>query len=199
MMRIIVFIVSLLLESAAEVPIVKTWIWGVGVPVIPEFIEADDEATHLLSDYTDHGFIQLEYKPIQEELLIKLVKRPPGEFYAESEPFCSRMLPTTIAQFIEAHQISRIKLMSVVVHAQPYMAACKCYMRTMISMGMNRVGAGDGVVVKPGQVESYCDWRLEQIIGRPALEGTFGYSPDSVSNLDHVKLHSTVSVVIINS
>ncbi len=184
-------------ESVAVFPITQTWIWGDGLPRInKDYIEGEEEEFKLISDYTEHGFIQLEFEPDLGALSIKLVKRPPSEYYPSSEPFCSKMLPTTIAEFIEANHVTDISSISVVVKAHPYFAACKCYMRTLISMGLNRVGEGSGVVVDSSKIDEYCDWRPVTITGRPTLNGSYGSSPTTVSLDDHIKLHTTVSLVI---
>ena len=193
MMKLTALLCLVGINSVVSKETTMTWIWGKGKPTRNPMFKEEGK---LLSDFTDHGFIQLQYSDILGAISIKLVKRPPNEFYPESNKFCSKMLPATIADFIDIHHIPRIEAINVTLDAHPYMAACKCYMRTMISMGLNRVGLGEGVVVTSDQVEDFCAWRPTSITGRPAVERSLGHSPATVSLEDMDQLRSTVSSIL---
>lgn len=192
------FYLMLVVAVVGQDEILQSWIWGEGVPQVVSRFADQDEDMKLLSDYSDHGFIQLLYRKSTDGLTINLVKRPPGRFYSESEPFCSKMLPAAIARFLEHHQIPTVSEVSVVVDGHPYLAACKCYIRVMISMGLARVGEGSGVVVTPSLVEDFCGWRPKSIVGKPTVPGAMGHSPASVSEADTVKLSTSSSMVLVD-
>ena len=182
---LIVFVVS----SEATI---QTWIWGEGGPA---FLYDRNEEIELLSEIPHHGFIQLEYKPRVKAIVISLVKRPPGALFPRSEKFCSRMLPAAMAEFIRIHNIGKIKSISVIVEADPHIAACKCYMRTMISMGLTRVG--DDRIVGEDDVEAFCVLKPPRHIGATSIiNGRSGHSPITVSVSDLQLLYSTVTQII---
>ena len=123
----------------------QTWIWGEGGPI---FLYDRNEEIELLTEVVDHGFIRLIYKPQYEGLDMDLVKRPPEHLFPEDIPFCSIMLPATISEFMDRHNlIDKIKNVRVIVSANPYLAACKCYLRTMMSMGMNNIGISNKSII----------------------------------------------------
>jgi hypothetical protein len=165
----------------------QTWIWG---RTIPEKMED-------ILDFSDHGFIRIQSSS-DDSLQISLVKRPPHDLYSENEKFCSSMVPAAIAEFMDGSMMDRLTSVFVSINAHPYRAACKCYMRTLISMGMNRIGEGSGIVVGPDRVEEYCDYKHESITGRPVVVGGFGNSPmtDSIDT-DREKLRQTSSFVLV--
>ena len=165
----------------------QTWIWGRSIPR-----KMDD-----INDFRDHGFIRIQSSS-EDRLDIALVKRPPPHLYNSDEKFCSSMVPAAIAEFMDGSGMDRVKSVFVEINAHPYRAACKCYMRTLISMGLNRIGEGSGVVVGGDRIEEYCDYKHQSITGRPVVEGTFGYSPmTDYIDTDREKLRQTSTFVLV--
>ena len=117
------------------------------------------------------GFIVLEYTEENDlfkspGLSIELVQRP--LHWPASKSFCSSMLPAAIVDMFEAHDLSVEKLarLVVIIDAHPYKTACKCYVRTMASMGFTHardpVGLPrpDSVPIPPIEaVSSFCKSR----------------------------------------
>jgi hypothetical protein len=105
----------------------KLWIWG---PDVPTNLASSYGRTGLYETYPDHGFIQLGLT--LDEVFIDLVKRPPAQYFDPTEKFCTALLPAAITDLLEgtSTNIAAIQAINVVVDAEPYSAACKCYMRT---------------------------------------------------------------------
>jgi hypothetical protein len=180
--------------GAVQGPIhVKSWIWGEDVPAL---ISDDSDKISSPSDYPDHGFIELVISEPESAILISLVKRPPAAYFPEDEKFCTHMLPAALADMVEETFMTNIQSISVYLDADPYRPACKCYMRTFIRMGLNRIGQGSGIIVNEGDVESFCDYSHDAIIGRPAIQGGSGHVPSGVSEEDRRKLSETVSFIL---
>ena len=144
----------------------KAWIWGDSPP--PPALVFEDEHKPLAWQYPEHGFIELTW--LFDRVEIHLVKRPPARFFPENEKFCSTMLPAAIRDILETNEVpvELIQIIGVTIDAYPYRAACKCYMRVLMGMGLNRVGGGDGVVVTENKLEEFCDYEHVRIEGRPA-------------------------------
>jgi hypothetical protein len=121
----------------------QSWIWGEGIPeilIIDDNLDiCIDEKDCNLSRYIDHGFIQIH--ATSDCLYIDLVKRPPGRLFPLEERFCSTMLPAAISEFMESTLPSiEIKMAQVDINSENHQAACKCYVRTFINMGLTLIG-----------------------------------------------------------
>lgn len=145
--------------------VTQSWLWGESPPDFEK--ESIFDERPLAWRYPDHGFIQLT--AVADRIAISLVKRPPARFFPAGEKFCSSLLPAAFFEFVTSNEIDPvlIKVVSVTIDAHPYKAACKCYMRTLIGMGMNRIGLGSGVVLQDHQVEEFCDYEHVLVEGRP--------------------------------
>ena len=172
----------------------QTWIWGEGVP---DIVDPDSDETEFDLDYPEHGFIQIDGDLDEMSISIELVRRPPSSLYPESEPFCSKMLPAAIADFMEVHLMTIVTEISVFIYGHPYIAACKCYVRTMMQMGLGRIE--DELISSPNMVEEFCARREAYLFGKPVVDGAFGHTPDQVSQRDlNILRHSVTSVLVAN-
>ena len=193
-MRLTVGLAGLQTAIGASPTTIHSWVWGPGVPRIVATSNEDMESP---VDYMDHGFIQLATAHDVGQISVVLVKRPPSDLFPRDEKFCSTMLPAAMVEHAEATGLKSIK--SVLIHfdAHPYRAACKCYMRLLISMGLNRVGQGSGVVVHPSQVEEFCDYEQPEMFGRP-VDGVAGHPP-ARSETDIDRLRTSASYFLTDN
>lgn len=172
MMKLLATLIS---ATIAGGPVtIESWVWGSDIPVIVYTNNADMVSP---VEYKDYGFIQLATEHESRQLSVVLVKRPPGYMYPSNEKFCSSLLPAAVAEHMATTGVTDIQSVSIHIDAYPYRAACKCYFRLLVSMGMNRVGLGSGVVVPPSQEDEFCDYDQVHLIGRPVEEGSSGHSP----------------------
>jgi len=108
-----------------------TWIWGpVDTPRVAR------RNVRFFDRFPHHGFIQLQ---VQGRVVasIEKVKRPPIPYWPSEEPFSSRVLPVAIARILTVNdlQFSDIDIMTVEIDAEPYEAACKCYLKSFLLFG----------------------------------------------------------------
>ncbi len=195
----IVFIVETLLLCVAQAHVIsQTWIWGEGGPI---FLYDRNEEIELLTEVVHHGFIRLIYKPKYERLDIDLVIRPPRLLFPEDVPFCSIMLPATISEFMDRHNLhDKIKNVHVIISATPYLAACKCYLRTMMSMGMNYISISNkSMIVTTENLEDICELEPRSITARSVSREQFANSPISVSDIHKQILQKTVTTILVDS
>ena len=114
----------------------KTWIWGEGTLKDPS-----DMSLPFSHWFPGLGLIQLVYQRLGiygPSIEVASVKRPPGV----EGPFCKVALPAVIYGFTldpNPFDISTIRAMTVIIDADPYIAACKCYAGTFHAMGFTRM------------------------------------------------------------
>lgn len=146
----------------------RSWIWGPSVPS-----SSLQRFTDSLSDaYPDHGFIQLRLD--DDTLTISLVKRPPAIMWPPENKFCSRMLPAAINEFFSESVVTGINdINSVMVSivADPHIAACKCYVRTLLAMGMDRLRMDSNEPVTEAEIDAFCADEPDIILARPSIGG----------------------------
>ena len=125
-----------------------TWVWG-------DALHPPLFAGRTISErYPDSGRIRLRFEP--PVLHIELVNRPPEQFWPRDVKFCSTMLPAAIESFMGFGGIVGLNQMVAHIHADPYVAACKCYLRVAISMNLTHVGFSDDEPLRMDQVEDFC-------------------------------------------
>jgi len=152
----------------------------------------DHRTVEVIDDSSDEGFIQLQAS--RDELVIVFVKRPSPQLYPSDEMFCSKMLPAAMKSFMEKHHFMEPKKISVFIDAHPYVAACKCYVRLFISMGMHVVNS---LAVRDESVDAFClTWRIV-LAGKPE-EGERGHVPLKVTEMDGERLNEAWHVFTQN-
>ena len=114
---------------------------------------------------TNAGFIELKFNEEDEiehtpTLSIQMVRRPPTWPHPR---FCSSILPAAIQEMLTVHHLNaeRLTQMSVLIKADPYVRACKCYIRVMAGMGFTHSGDWTKTIVGPvptneAGVEAFC-------------------------------------------
>jgi hypothetical protein len=129
-MFVLIFFFFTLIAGRSE----TTWVWG-------DLAGVDIKST--LRILTLHGWPDLSFVRLakyRSVLSIELVQK--GTNWTPNASFCSRLLPSAIKQFLEIHDIdllSEVDTMDVFNASDPYIAGCKCYTRTMFSMGFDTV------------------------------------------------------------
>ena len=144
------------LEPWRAEPNAKSWIWGEGVPHEP-----DDYDVPVQDWYPGYGIIKLKFTP-PGAIEIEHVQKIP--WMAGS--FCKMALPAAFYAFTlhpNPFDISAVKSVTVTIDAHPYIAACKCYVRTFIAMGFTRLASrtkyGNSPVedvTEEDKVDTYC-------------------------------------------
>ena len=165
---------SLLVICTAS-SVVQTWTWGEGIPRI---LSPTNEDMDIPEDYPDHGFIQIQTS-VDNVLSINLVKRPPPTYWPRSGSFCSQMLPAAIEDYMDRNEIRSVTAIHVAIDADPYEAGSKCYLKTMLEMGLGRVNGK--LVSSASGVEEFCSLREFEVMGRPTSPGTLGRIPTGVT------------------
>ena len=157
----------------------KSWIWGEGFPESPE-----DESIPISEWYSRSGLITLMYQHQGEHgptIDVSYVKRPPDV----DGPFCKLALPAAIYAFTlhpSPRDISTIKAMTVAISADPYIAACKCYMRTFVAMGFTQIKSLVSMEITifeevlPGGIDKFCEIDRDLIVAR-VPEGQVAHIP----------------------
>ena len=105
-----------------------------------------------LEGYGELSFIQLAHAG--SRLSITAVQK--SNRLSRHVRFCSTALPAAIVTFLQIHSLSLDHLTSIGVlnAAYPPEAGCRCYVRTMISMGFDIV---NGELLSQSQVAGFCE------------------------------------------
>jgi hypothetical protein len=166
----------------------KVWIWGPRTPPGGGFLLQESQA--FLDRFPRHGFIEIR---ILEgfEVVIEVVKRPPEPYWSSDESFCSRLLPAAISKTLDDNSIAidDILLMSVVIRANPYEAACRCYLKTFLKFGFAALNGG------PAFNESDIPWICR--VGKPdSMEvQRVTYTSPAIPTADDLLLESASFIV----
>ena len=105
------------------------------------------------------------------------------------------MLPAAIYDLMESHHLYGIKAVFVAVNASPYIAACKCYARTMMAMGLRRV-VRSLESVKSSKLAGICRYKPSSIRARPIPKGACASLPESVTLEDRLLLRQSFTSII---
>jgi hypothetical protein len=186
-------VVNVGIAQALSETTIQTWVWGEDIPRLLDINRSPMELFELPDDYPDHGFIQLEYNRKEEEMRLILIRRPPSRLFSKTEPFCSTMLPAAIGEFMRHLEIKRVKQIAVHIDADPYIAACKCYMRTFIRMGLSKVGTEN-----IHDINRFCSSKHSTIVATPEDESSWGHAPSGVGLTDIAKLNTACFVFAQN-
>ena len=145
----------------------KMWVWGDGLPKDP-----DNLGLPFSRWYPELGVIKLTYRRLGDRgptIDGLLVKRPPNVKGA----FCKVVLPAVIYAFTQhpiQADIATVREMTVTIDADPYIAACKCYVGTFLSMGFSQMKSFIGwgwtpfEDMTPERVDEYCQTDRDEII-----------------------------------
>jgi hypothetical protein len=127
---------------------IYTWVFDRSTRYMDDFIENLDIDARISA-----GFIQLS--GTEEHLHISLVQRP--QRWPDGSRFCAPILRAAVREFYERSGFELSKLVSVSVNnfANPREAGCRCYVRLMIQMGLDRIGGFDRL--RDDQVGRFCD------------------------------------------
>ena len=187
----------ILLANSIEALVVQSWVWG---PDVPKIIDSLNEDLDVPADYPDYGFIQLQ-KIQTDWISINMVKRPPHHMYSRTKRFCSEMLPAAMTEFMRMWNMNEVAAVSVYILAEPYMAACKCYLGTMVSMGLTRIeGNSQDRIANSTNIESLCEReKYVSVTARPAKRGATGYAPANIGNTELDLLRESVDFVRIDT
>jgi hypothetical protein len=158
-MHVLFFVVACVRVRAAGMPWNQAmppgsvaWIWGSTIPSTPSWFGDVDKTVS--ETFPDHGIVDLQF--LRGTLEINLVKRPPAEIWNPSEKFCSHILPAAIYTMLTEYGIdvaSEVELVHILFDADPYIAACKCYMRVLVEMGFTQVVF---MTVNSDSVDGFC-------------------------------------------
>ena len=132
-------------------PMSQAWFW------VDEQLPPVDVAPSLSELYPFIGIIQLQMHS-DASLEIDLVKRPSASRWPETSSFCTPMLPAAIERFFTENNldIEKVESMEVWVRGAPYVAACKCYARTIISMGFSVFESVGDFIASPHLIPALC-------------------------------------------
>jgi hypothetical protein len=151
----------------------------------------------LSAQFPNHGFIQLETGE-HDSININLVKRPPPEFYPAYEKFCSKFLPAAMLDLMEeASMIDGVSEVRVFMTKDSYTAACRCYMKTFLAMGLPRIGETYGVVISASDIDEFCVHPQPMLRARPVSLGEVGRAPGGVSFEDRLALAKSAKFVLV--
>ena len=142
-------------DSSWEGPdaISQLWVWG--HTALPHPSGDTQYGVPLTQRYPEHGFIEISLDG--NILSIDLVKRPPADVWPTDIKFCSSMLPASISQFFIDNELllNVVDRVEVELEAEPFTAACKCYVRVMINMGFSILNGGPRPVNQT-DVDEFC-------------------------------------------
>lgn len=167
--KTLLYVLLSLARGSSEVEIVtQTWVWGDDIPSS----DTEEQLLPLELQYPYHGFIQLSSD--SRFLSIDLVKRPTADFFRQDVPFCVKVLPAAIQLFFTNNDmlIDLVEVVTVSLETNFYTAACKCYLRTLVSFGFNHIqydGFSQEALLKQSDIEYFCaTHRVYELIAKPA-------------------------------